>query len=61
LTVHHASRPAIDWQWLCEQPVARETQFLRHASLAAPLDIRLDGRSGRGAIWRGGPPKGNRA
>lgn len=52
LSAHHAAVPGIDWEWLKAQSVVSESQFLRHAELAAPLDIRLDGRSGRGGIWR---------
>jgi hypothetical protein len=50
--VHHAAVPGIDWEWLKAQPVVTETSFLRHVELAAPLEVRVDGRSGRGAVWR---------
>jgi hypothetical protein len=40
----------IGWSWLDSQPAAVETQHLRHVRLAAPLSIRVDGRSGRGVI-----------
>jgi len=53
LSVHHAAVPGVDWEWLKAQPVVEETQFLRHAQLPAPLEIRVDGRSGRGGIWKG--------
>jgi len=53
LSVHHTDTPGIDWEWLKAQRVATETRFLRHVELDSPLDIRLDGRSGRGGIWRG--------
>lgn len=52
LCVHHSESPGIDWSWLASQPVTSETTFLRHATLADPLDIRLDGRTGRGIIKR---------
>ena len=52
LTAHHATAPPIDWHWLRSQTVVTETAFLLHVSLDAPLDVRLDGRSGRGGIWR---------
>jgi hypothetical protein len=42
----------IGWSWLDSQPAAAETQHLRHVRLAAPLSIRVDGRSGRGVIAR---------
>ena len=53
LSIHHTASPGINWDWLSRQPFSRETPFLRHATLAAPLDIRVDGRSGRGGIWIG--------
>lgn len=53
LSVHHTDTPGINWEWLKAQRVAKETQFLRHVELDSPLGIRLDGRSGRGGVWRG--------
>lgn len=44
----------IDWEWLDAQPAHRETTWLRHVRLETPLRIRIDGRSGRGAIL---PPR----
>ncbi len=44
----------IDWDWLAAQPAAEETRFLRHLVTAAPLDVRLDGRTRRGVILK--PP-----
>ena len=44
----------VDWDWLAEQPAHAETEFLRHVRLDVPLRIRIDGRSGRGAIL---PPR----
>ena len=38
------------WEWLDRQPAASETELLRHVRLAQPLDIRIDGSSGRGVI-----------
>ena len=49
-TVRHDGDYRVDWGWLDEQPAAAETQFLRHVRLGAPLDIRVDGRHGRGVI-----------
>lgn len=53
LSAHHAAPRCIDWAWLEAQAVVTETEFVRHAALEAPLDVRVDGRSGRGGIWRG--------
>ncbi len=40
----------VGWGWLDAQPAAAETAHLRHVRLAAPLSIRVDGRTGRGVI-----------
>ncbi len=49
-TVRHSGEYAIAWDWLDRQPASSETQFLRHVRLTAPLEIRVDGRHGRGVI-----------
>ncbi|HAM36581.1 MAG TPA: histidine kinase [Elusimicrobia bacterium] len=38
------------WDWLDRQPAVRETDLLRHVRLERPLDIRIDGSTGRGVI-----------
>jgi hypothetical protein len=52
LTVHHAAKPGIDWSWLESLPAVQETTFVRHVRAPAPLLVKVDGRSGRGAVWR---------
>lgn len=42
----------IDWEWLRKQHLEKETKFVRHVSLAAPLIVKVDGRSGRGSIYK---------
>lgn len=49
LTVRPGVSGRIDWDWIRRQPVHNETAHVRHARLAAPLRIAVDGRSGRGA------------
>lgn len=49
-TVPQAGAGVIDWEWLERQPAAAETGFLRHVRLEAPLEVRVDGRHGRGVI-----------
>jgi len=49
-TVRHTGEYAIDWAWLDRQPALAETDFLRHVRLAEPLQVRVDGRCGRGVI-----------
>jgi hypothetical protein len=42
----------LDWEWLESRPAAAEGPFVRHVRLAAPLRVEVDGRVGRGIIWR---------
>jgi hypothetical protein len=42
----------IDWDWLRARPAESETSFVRHVRLEAPLLVEVDGRVGRGAVWR---------
>ena len=48
--VRHDRCPGIDWEWLQQQPAEQETEFVRHVRLAAPLLVRVDGRSARGVV-----------
>jgi hypothetical protein len=48
-SVRHGDRD-VDWDWLGRQPVVRETDLVRHVRAAAPLTIKVDGRTGRGLI-----------
>lgn len=49
-SVYHWSEFHIDWRWLNQQPAAHETRHVRHLELAAPLEIKVDGKHGRGVI-----------
>jgi Pyruvate phosphate dikinase, AMP/ATP-binding domain len=40
----------IDWAWLNAQPVCRETEFVRHVRTKHSIQVRVDGRTGRGVI-----------
>ncbi len=42
----------IDWDWLNCQSAVTETSLLRHVRLEQPLLVKVDGRTGRGAVWR---------
>lgn len=42
---------AIDWDWLAEQPAVAETDHVRHVRVDEALRVKVDGRSGRGAVW----------
>ncbi len=52
LTVRPGVDPPMDWPWLDAQPIAHETAHVRHVELAAPLVVKVDGRSGRGIVLR---------
>ncbi len=49
-SVQHDGEYLIDWKWLDSQPPAATTEHVRHVRLDRPLEIRVDGRSGRGVI-----------
>ncbi len=42
----------IHWDWLNAQESVEETAYLRHIRLKSPLNIKVDGRSGRGIILK---------
>jgi hypothetical protein len=48
--VRHDASHGICWQWLDQQPIVKETQFVRHVQPLQPLAIRVDGRTARGVI-----------
>lgn len=45
----------VDWEWLASLPAEEETRWLRHVRLAAPLEVRIDGRRGEGVILKSIP------
>jgi len=45
------ARRSINWDWLDRQPAVAETDLVRHVRLGKPLRIKVDGRSGHGAVW----------
>jgi hypothetical protein len=51
-TVGHEPGQGIDWEWLDAQPAEAETPLVRHVRLDRPLTVMVDGRTGRGAVWR---------
>jgi hypothetical protein len=40
----------VNWDWLKNQKIEQETDFVRHVNLSSPLLIKVDGRRGRGII-----------
>jgi hypothetical protein len=51
-SVRHDARGRIDWDWLERREPARETEHVRHVSLREPLEVRVDGLTGRGVVLR---------
>ncbi len=51
-SVPYNSPHQIDWEWLDQQEVIEDMAFVRYARSRAPLDIKVDGRTGRGLIMR---------
>lgn len=41
---------AIDWDWLNQQKVLKETNFVKHVKLDTTLKIKVDGQTSRGVI-----------
>lgn len=48
--VQHDGRFGINWNWLNQQLVVSESEFIRHVRSAQPISVRVDGRSARGVI-----------
>lgn len=42
----------IDWAWLNLQKTVVKKKFVHHVKLESPLEIKVDGRSGRGVIYK---------
>lgn len=49
-SVSHSGGYRIDWKWFDRQNTETETDLVRHVRLSSPLQIKVDGRSGRGVI-----------
>lgn len=46
------ARGAVDWAWLGSLPAVEETEHLRLVRLSGELEVRIDGRSGRGLVLK---------
>ena len=51
--VRHDGPFPIRWEWLNAQPVVSESELVRHVRTAAPVSVRVDGRSSRGVVIAG--------
>ncbi len=45
----------VDWEWLGAQPALTETPYARHIRFDAPLEIKMNGKSGEGVIFKPEP------
>jgi len=44
----------VDWQWLAAQEAVREKKYVRHVRPAAPLVVKVNGRTSRAVVVKGG-------
>ena len=51
-SVSHTGKYAIDWAWLRAQQIIEETTYIRHVRTTQPLQIKVDGRTSRGVIYK---------
>lgn len=51
-SIHHSSKYNIDWKWLERKPIKEESQFVSYIELSSPLQVKVDGRKGRGIILK---------
>jgi len=42
----------IDWEWLKQQELIKETQYVKHVRLKSPLTVKVDGRKRSGVIFK---------
>lgn len=59
VSVVHDGAYQIDWDWLGAQEVIDQRRFVTHIRSPLPLDVRIDGSSGRGVIHRPVNPAGS--
>ncbi|MGM0510014.1 MAG: PEP/pyruvate-binding domain-containing protein [Thermoplasmatota archaeon] len=43
-------KDGVDWEWLDSQDLEYELEFIKHVSTEEPLEVRIDGRGGKGVI-----------
>ncbi|MGE0433326.1 MAG: PEP/pyruvate-binding domain-containing protein [Planctomycetota bacterium] len=55
-TLHYSvNHRAVDFVWLDTCEAVRETSLVRHVRLPEPVHVRVDGRAGRGIIYKRSP------
>jgi hypothetical protein len=50
-SLYHWGKYKIKWDWLNKQTTVSETEYIRHVELLKPLQIKVDGKNGRGVIY----------
>jgi hypothetical protein len=53
-TAHGREGALVDWDWLASLAPAWQGDWVSHFTLAAPLDVLIDGRAGAGVILKPG-------
>lgn len=51
-SVPYQDEALLDWEWLDQQEVIEETDFLRHVRVCNSLVVKVDGRSGKGVVYK---------
>jgi hypothetical protein len=51
-SVPNSKKNTIDWDWLYQQEVVEEDEYICHIRMSAPVLVKVDGRNGRGVILK---------
>lgn len=51
-SIPHTSENSVDWDWLEEQELIEGTEFIKHVRLPVELAIMVDGRHGKGVVYK---------
>lgn len=51
-TRHYKEEDVIDWEWIESLEEVEQTEYIRHVRTSEDMEIRVDGQSGSGAIFR---------
>jgi hypothetical protein len=51
VTVSDNGDDFLNWEWLTSLPIANETSFVAHVSLAKPFVLKVDGRDSRCVMY----------
>jgi hypothetical protein len=48
----YSDQDNIDWDWLYELETEEETEFIKHVKTVKPVKVKVDGRTGKGVIFK---------